>query len=221
LNFLEFFMNLDDLTTLLSLAEQNDQARFRLYDVVQAELVRLAHAQLRGERPNPLLDTSILVNEAFERLYRQSARAAPEARQWTDRRHFFRVAARVMRRIRVDHARRRPPTSNLDPEAAAQVPVSVPNAVDQDDLLVALDRELKNLAERDAQAAEVFEVRFFGVAAEKEREPAGQLLSERETAQQLELTRYEIRCAWARACKYLERQLPALGLSEKQAGGQS
>jgi RNA polymerase sigma factor (TIGR02999 family) len=218
LNFLEFFMNLDDLTTLLSLAERNDQARFRLYDVVQAELIRIAHAQMRGERPDPLLDTHVLVNEAFERLYRRPAEANAEGRQWTDRRHFFRVAARVMRRIRVDHARRRRTTWNLDQEAAAQVAASLPNQVDQDDLLLALDRELKLLAERDSQASNVFEVRFFGVAADKEREPAGQLLSERETAQQLDLTRYEVRCAWERARKYLVRQLPALGLSENQGG---
>jgi RNA polymerase sigma factor (TIGR02999 family) len=205
----------DDLTTLLNQARQDANVLAQLYNVIQAELLHLAGGQMRGERRDAMLDTSVLVNEAFERLYhRPAVPAGDEGRRWADRTHFFRHAASVMRWIRVEYARKRKTTVPLAPDAEAPASGSA-DQVDQDDLLLALDRELHALARQDPQAAEVFVVRFFGVARDPASEPHGRLLSEREAAEQLGLSRDRLRKPWRRACSYLARRLPALGLTEE------
>lgn len=200
-----------DVTLLLAAAEHNETARLRLYQAVEAELRRIAAGQMRHEHRDGLLDTYVLVNDAFDRLYRNRP-SADAAREWQDRRHFFRVSAKVMRQIRIDHARRRHPVTPLDSGFDPAVP---PSAEAEDaDLLLALDRELNTLREQDEQAAAVFELRFFGVSCEKAADGRNKgLLADREAAEQLGWTRYTVRCAWQRACRFLQRRLPALGLT--------
>ncbi len=93
-------MNSGDLTLLLQAAGSGDREAYaRLYEAVYAELRRVAGANLRREGAGHTLQPTALVNEAYLRL-------APDA-AWENRRHFFAAAAEAMRRILIDHARRR------------------------------------------------------------------------------------------------------------------
>ncbi len=90
----------DEISTLLQAWSDGDQSALeRLTPAVYAELRRLAHHYMKGERPGHNLQTTALVNEAYIRLVDFTRM------QWQDRAHFFAVSARVMRRILVDHAR--------------------------------------------------------------------------------------------------------------------
>ena len=93
-------MKKGEVTLLLQAAGEGDRAAYaRLYEAVYAELRRIAGANLRREKPGHTLQPTALVNEAYLRL-------APGA-AWENRRHFFAAAAEAMRRVLVDHARRR------------------------------------------------------------------------------------------------------------------
>ena len=201
------------VTVLLARAESDPHARLFLYDAVKAELERIAHVQLVGDRRNGMLDTQILFNDAFCRLYlKPSPREAEDGPYWRDRRHFYAIAAHVMRQIRIEYARRRKQTEELHPGIRDETPGHV-ERVEQSDLLLALDRELTALEGVDPEAARVFEVRYFGAPGDGPKDPADALLSEREAAAQLGLTRYVVRAAHHRACCFLIRRLPSLGLT--------
>ena len=204
------------VTVLLARAENDPEARLFLYDAVKAELERIAHVQLVGDRRNGMLDTQILFNDAFCRLYlKPSPREAEDGRYWRDRRHFYAIAAHVMRQIRIEYARRRKQTEELHSGIMDANPNHIERA-DQSDLLLALDRELTALEAEDPEAAKVFEVRYFGTSGEEHAEPADSLLSERETAAQLDISRHAVRAAHHRACAYLFRRLPSLGVDPKE-----
>jgi ECF sigma factor len=201
------------VTVLLARAENDHEARLFLYDAVKTTLERMAHAQLAGDRRTGMLDTQLLFNDAFRRLYQNPVPGDDEqARRWRDRQHFYAIAAHVMRLIRIDYARRRKPTEELHSGIRDETSDHVERA-DQADLLLALDRELTALEEVDPEAAKVFEVRYFGAPGDERRDPADSLLSEREAAAQLGLSRYAVRAAHHRACVYLIARLPRLGVS--------
>lgn len=141
---------------LVAWARGEVSALEELTPLVHGELRRLARAYLRRERDGHTLQTDALVNEAYVRLIDMSRV------DWQDRTHFFSLAARLMRRILVDHARshryqkrgggaRRVPLETLDD--ASQI-----RATD----LVMLDDALAALATVDARKAQVVELRFFG-----------------------------------------------------------
>src|SRR5918997_1524507 len=89
-----------ELTQLLSAWSGGDQSALdRLIPLVEAELRRLAHRFISRERPGHTLQTTALVNEAYLRLVGQ------RNAQWENRAQFFAIAARMMRRILIDHAR--------------------------------------------------------------------------------------------------------------------
>jgi RNA polymerase sigma factor (TIGR02999 family) len=91
-----------DITALLGLASRGDrEAQAELYVRVEAELRRRARAELRHETPTPTVQTTVLVNDAFLRLV-----GDPDV-SWADRSEFYCCAARVMRMLLVDAARRR------------------------------------------------------------------------------------------------------------------
>ena len=204
------------VTVLLARAENDPDARLYLYDAVKATLERIAHAQLAGDRRNGMLDTQLLFNDAFRRLYQNPAPGKDEeSRLWRDRQHFYAIAAHVMRLIRIDYARRRKQTEELHSGIPDATPDHVERA-EQSDLLLALDRELTALEEVDPEAAKVFEVRYFGAPGDRRKDPADPLLSERDTASQLGLTRHVVRAAHLRACRFLIGRLPCLGLSPKE-----
>ena len=204
------------VTVLLARAESDHEARLFLYDAVKATLERMAHAQLAGDRRTGMLDTQLLFNDAFRRLYQNPVPGDDEqARLWRDRQHFYAIAAHVMRLIRIDYARRRKQTEELHSGIRDESPDHVERA-DQTDLLLALDRELTTLEETDPEAARVFEVRYFGASGDEQKTPADALLSEREAATQLGLSRYAVRAAYHRACAYLIRRLPRLGVNHPE-----
>jgi RNA polymerase sigma factor (TIGR02999 family) len=143
-----------DVTQLLDAAAAGDaRAAADLLPIVYDELRRLAAARLAGEKPGHTLDATALVHEAYLRLVGD--------RQYEGRRHFFAVAAEAMRRILVDHARRKQTLKRggegdrvpLDPERFA--------APERPDDLLALDEALDQLARSEPKAAELVKLRYF------------------------------------------------------------
>lgn len=133
----------------------NRDALDALLPLVYKELRRLAHFQLRNERPNHTLQSAALVHEAYLRLVGMSPL------QWESRTHFFAIAAQLMRQILVDYARR---------HGAAKRGASVPKLSLEDATImprrtavdvVALDDALIGLAKIDVRQSRVVELRFF------------------------------------------------------------
>ncbi len=147
----------ENVTDLLLLMGRGDAAAFgNLVPLVHAELRRLARSQMRRERSGHTLQTTALVNEAYLRLVDINRVT------WQDRTHFFAMAARLMRRVLVDHARARGRAKrggnavSISLETAGEVPFERATS------LVALDDALKALAAVDPRKAQVVELRFFG-----------------------------------------------------------
>ena len=164
----------------------------RLMPLVYGELQRIAHRQLRNERPGHTLATTALVHEAFLKL------AAQTRAQWVDRAQFFALAARAMRRILVDYARRH----HALRRGGAQERVSFEEdrlgtvaAAERADELLALDEALMRLATLDERLARVVELRYF----------AG--LNEGEVAQVLGVTPRTVARDWVKAKGWLYREL--------------
>ncbi len=141
-------------------AEGSAESTEELMRLVYQELHRLAAHYMRKEAPGHLLQPTALVSEMYMRLF--GAKTPPQIH---NRGHFFALAATQMRRVLVDHARHRNKGGGaiLVPESEALL---VGNARPTD--LVALDDALKDLAEVDAEAAEVVELRFFGGYTDQE-----------------------------------------------------
>jgi RNA polymerase sigma-70 factor, ECF subfamily len=147
-----------DVTALLRAWSDGDQGALQaLAPIVHAELHRLARRYMRRERSGHSLQTTALVNEAYMRL------ADHTRMQWHDRAHFFAMSAQIMRRILVDHARRRNVKRGrgVVHVAIEDVAVIAPNEEAEADL-VALDHALVGLARIDARKARIVEMRFFG-----------------------------------------------------------
>jgi len=145
-----------DVSRLLAAWSTSDPAaRDALVSTLYGELRRLAHHYMQGERAGHTLQTTALVNEAYLRL------TELDRMQWRDRGHFFAIAATLMRRVLVDHARDRGRDkrggcvlfTTLDGNTAAAQP-----SFD----VLALDEALDRLAAIDPQHAHVVELRFFG-----------------------------------------------------------
>jgi RNA polymerase sigma factor (TIGR02999 family) len=164
-------------------------ARETLFPLVYDELRRIAHRQLQRERYGHTLDTTALVHEAYLRLVDQT-RA-----DFTDRAHFFAVAANAMRRILVDYARR----YLADKRGAAPRRVTLTDdmlvAEERADTLLAVDEALNELGRIDERLSRVVECRFFGG------------LTEQETAEVLGVTARTVRRDWTKAKGWLHRTL--------------
>ena len=145
-----------DITRLLRESARGDeQAVSRLMDLVYPELHRIAARHLRGERRRHTLQPTALVNEATLRL------AGSPDQDWQDRTHFFAVAARVVRRILVDHARARRTIKRDAGITIALSDASVPVRPVSIDVLD-LDRALSELEGLDSRQCRVVELRYFG-----------------------------------------------------------
>ena len=160
----------------------------RLTPIVYDELHRLARRYMRRERSGHSLQTTALVNEASMRLvdYRRM--------EWQNRAHFFAVAAQLMRRILVEHARRH----NL--KRGGAVPhVSLEEAAvvggNEDAVLMTLDDAMNVLARIDPRKVRVVEMRFFGG------------LSVEETAGVLKVSPLTVKRDWRAAKAWLYREL--------------
>ncbi len=178
-----------EFLALLAEAESGDRAAFnRLVEVVYPELKRLAHYQLAKERGNHTLSTTAIVHEAYERL------AAGEL-NWVDKPHFMRTAARIMRHLLVDYARRR----NADKRGAGeQLLTYEEDRVEGQSgqmAILKLEQALEELGEIDARMERVVECRVY----------AG--LSVAETAEALGLAVRTVERDWQRARGYVNRAM--------------
>ena len=141
---------------LVAWSDGDPTALNELVPLVNEELRRLARSYMRRERPGHTLQTSALVNEAYLRLVDQ------KQVHWQNRAHFLAIAAQLMRRILVDHARshgrqkRGGEAQRMSLDATAIV--SKESVVD----LVAIDEALTKLAEFDPQKSRIVEMKFFG-----------------------------------------------------------
>jgi RNA polymerase sigma-70 factor (ECF subfamily) len=146
-----------DVTLLLAKwTKGNQQAIDELTPLVFNELRQLAAGYLRKERQGHTLQPTALVHEAYLRLVDQSKP------RWQSRSHFFGVAARLMRQILVDHARRR----QAHKRAGSKVKVSLDEALsfqrEKSRDLVALDSSLNALEKLDPRKCKAVELRYFG-----------------------------------------------------------
>ncbi len=145
-----------DITALLRDWRQGDlAARDQLVAVLYPELRALADRQLRGERANHTLQPTALVNEAYLRL------SGLERMDFQDRSHFVRMAARVMREVLVDHARRRQAAKRDGGHRVTLTGLEVASETGTVDAL-ALDGALTRLEQIDPDKARVVELRYFG-----------------------------------------------------------
>ena len=168
----------------------------RLMPLVYDELRRVAHRQLGAEQAGHTLCTTAVVHEAWLRLVDQ------ERAQWADRAHFFAIAARLMRRVLVDYARRHragrrggPGLSLLPLEVLDQGDPAAASVAERADSLLALDEALERLQRVDERLARVVECRFF----------AG--LSEVETSQALGVSQRTVARDWRMARAWLHEAL--------------
>jgi RNA polymerase sigma-70 factor (ECF subfamily) len=183
-----------DVTQLLA-GVQNGRpdAAPQLIPLVYEELRRLARRQMRSERSDHTLQATALVHEAYFRLVNQRERT------WQNRTHFIRIAAQVMRRLLIDHARARR-TAKREGELQ-RVPLEEPLLVtaEQSDELLALDEALERLAQIDARQSRVVELRFFGG------------LTVEETAEALGISPKTVKRDWIVARAWLHREVKKSG----------
>ena len=184
--------NGENITELLVGSGQGDKdALDKLMPVVYDELRRQAARYLRREQAGHTLQTTALIHEAYVRLVDQ------RNVQWQNRAHFFGIAAQMMRRILVDHARgkRRAKRGGSDVKvslADATIPVK-----ERDLDVVALDEALTRLAQIDEQQSRVVELRFFsGLTVE-------------ETAQVMGISPATVKRDWSMAKAWLHREISA------------
>ena len=147
----------EDITELLHRFQAGDEdAQSQLIHAVHDELRLIAARYMRREKGDHTLQTTALVNEAYMKLVNL------KIANWQDRAHFYAVAARVMRRILVDHARKHiagKRGGGIDVLPLNEAIVFTPGRSSQ---IVQLDEALSRLAETDERAAKVIELRFFG-----------------------------------------------------------
>ena len=154
---------------LAALRNGEPGAMDRLVGLVYEELARIARRHLRLEAAGHTLSTTALVHEAYLRLVDQTHA------QWEDRAHFFAVAARCMRRVLVDHARRHRALRRggvhgraVSLDALGATDAASLAAGERADVLIAMDEALERLAALDPRQARVVECRFFGGLTEAE-----------------------------------------------------
>ena len=139
-----------------------------LLPVVYRELRRLAHCELRKERPDHTLQSAALVNEAYLRLFRM------QPPRWENRTHFFAIAAHLMRQILVDYARRH--RASKRGSGLGMLTLDHVDALSQRKEMdvIAIDDALHALAEVDPRQSRVVELRFFaGLSLEEISEVMG------------------------------------------------
>lgn len=179
-----------EVTRLLQAWASGDpDALDRLIPLIYSELHRLARRYIAGEQRVPPLQTTELIHEAYFRLV--DARSL----DWQDRRHFYAIAARQMRRILVDHARTRDTGKRGGNLRRVTLDEARLGTMDREIDLVALDEALDRLSEFDARKAKVIELRFFGG------------LSVAETAQLLRVSTDTVLRDWRLARAWLLQRL--------------
>jgi RNA polymerase sigma factor (TIGR02999 family) len=172
------------------------QALDKLIPLVYQELRRLAHHYMRQERVGHTLQTTALINEAYMRL------ADYKRMRWQTRAHFFAVAAQVIRRILVEHARSRKYAKRGG--GAQRVSLEEVAIVSQDRSaeVIAVDEALTELEAWDSRKCKIVELRFFGG------------LSIEETAEALKISTTTVEREWRSAKAWLYREISEGGRVE-------
>jgi RNA polymerase sigma-70 factor, ECF subfamily len=203
-----------DITLLLSRSAQGDRlAVSQLMPMLYEELRRVARDQIRKERSDHTLQGTALVNEAYLVLSQGNAKS------WTDRQHFFRLASQVMRHILVDHAR-----AKIAEKRGGDVHITslnktsldfsnrcvkqiYPDALEEDAAarveldFLALDSALTSLRERSPRQAQIVDLRFFGG------------LSIEDAALAMEISPATLKREWTMAKLFLKAQLKEDGVA--------
>ena len=165
------------------------QARDELVPVVYRELRRRAGAYLRRERSDHTLQPTALVHEAYLRLTAQDRVA------WQNRAHFFAIAAQMMRRVLVDHAREHQAAKRPGAHLKVLLDDGIGAAQPPSCELMMVDEALVDLARIDPRQAQIVELRYFGG------------LSEQEVAAVLSVSRATVTREWQTARAWLYRRL--------------
>jgi RNA polymerase sigma factor (TIGR02999 family) len=178
------------VTQLLTDWSHGDQVALqKLTPLVYEELRRRAHHYMEGQRPDHTLQTTALVHEAYLRLVDQSRPS------FTNRSHFFAVAAKAMRQILVDHAR----TARRQRRGAGASKVELDEAAlispEQSGAILNLNDALERLASLDSRAAQGVELRYFGG------------LNQDEIAEVLKVSTVTVRRDWVFSKAWLYREL--------------
>jgi RNA polymerase sigma factor (TIGR02999 family) len=175
---------------LIRWSDGDETALESLMPLVYGELRRLANNYLRSERPGHTLQPTALVNEAYLRLVDQ------KNSRWQNRAHFYGIAAKLMRRILVDHARLKHAEKR---GGAGQQRLSITSAegltAKTDFDVLALHEALEELAALDPQQSRIVELKFFGG------------LSIEETAEVMRLGHATVERDWKMARAWLRRKL--------------
>jgi RNA polymerase sigma factor (TIGR02999 family) len=174
---------------LIEWSEGNKAAIDKLLPLIYDELRRLARYYMRRERAGHTLQTSALVNEAYLRLIDQ------KSVRWQNRAHFFAIASQLMRRILLDHARRRHKSKRGGD--AQKIPLDEAAVVSGERAaeLIALDDALTSLDAIDQRKSKIVELRFFGG------------LNIEETAEVLEISPATVQREWSMAKAWLYREI--------------
>jgi RNA polymerase sigma factor (TIGR02999 family) len=179
-----------EITDLLVRWGDGDQVALeRLLPLVERELHRLAHAYMRREQLDHTLQTTALINETYLRLVDQSRV------RWQNRAHFYGIAAQLMRRVLLNHARDK--QRDKRGGGACKVSLSEVDMMSQERSveLLALDEALHKLSAIDARKSRVVELKYFGG------------LSVSETAEALKLSPATVARDWEMAKAWLAREL--------------
>jgi RNA polymerase sigma factor (TIGR02999 family) len=174
---------------LLEVRGGSRDAMDRLLPAVYDQLRAIAHNALRREHPDHTLGTTGLVHEAWFKLVDQTRV------EWRDRAHFFGVAARAMRRILVDYARREGAVKRGGRVRAVALEEGAVPIEERSEALLAVDEALDRLTDHDPALARVVECRFFGG------------LSEEETAEATGASLRTVQRQWRRAKAWLFQEL--------------
>jgi RNA polymerase sigma factor (TIGR02999 family) len=175
---------------LVAWSKGDERALDALAPLVYDELRRLARSYMRQERPGHTLQSTALVHEAFLRLIDQRV-------QWNSRAHFFGIAAQMMRRILVDHAKAQSAAKRGSGAIRIELDEGLAASPQRDVDLLALDEALERLTKVDPQRSRIVELRFF----------AG--LSNEESAEVLGVSPATIQRQWAGARAWLFHELSA------------
>lgn len=174
---------------LRELSEGRDTAPAKLMPLVYAELRKLAQAYLQEERADHTLQATALVHEAYIRLVDW------QNVSWQNRAHFFALAAQVMRRILVDHAREKGAQKRGGGMTKLSLAEAASFAQQKEVDLVVLDDALEELTEFDAVQSRIVELRFFGG------------LTIEETAEAMKISPATVKREWTLAKAWLHKKI--------------
>ena len=192
-----------EITALLAqLGNGNQEVAPKLIPLVYKELHRLAGAYMQRERVDHTLQPTALVHEAYIKLIQQ------HSIDWQSRAHFFGIAAQVMRRILVDHARGHLREKRGGGQTAVPIDETLVFAPEQSGELLKLNEALERLTRVDPRQGKIVELRFFGG------------LTVQQTADLLEISPKTVKRDWSMAKAWLHGELKAThGDTAGQLGG--